>query len=124
MFPALSPVSHTQLSHKCWGRTNEEMLYCRLELGRIQELVGGTALTTKDQRAYMIRNLFWELIVATEFRCEDDLDPVAVTIGREILRRISFELIYAMSMHFMNRAQSIVEMLVFPDVEDLAKYNS
>jgi hypothetical protein len=125
MFPPLSPVSHTQLSHKCWGRTNEEMLYCRLNLGKLQEKVGGQALTTKDQRAYMIRNLFWELIVATEFRCDEDFfDPVAVTIGKEILRRLSFELIYSMSMHFMNRAQTVVEMMDFPEVEELARYNS
>ena len=124
MLPGLSPVSFSQFEHKCYGRTNEEMLYCRLNIGKIQELVGGTALQTKDQRAYCMRNIFWELIFATEYRCDEVLDPVIVTIGREILRRLSFELIYSMSMHFMNKAQLVVEMLGYPEVEDLARYNS
>jgi hypothetical protein len=154
MLPALSPVAHTQVTHKAWGRTNLERMYEALRIARIQERVGGTPVTTKDGRAYLMRNLFFELIVATEAAscaapvqdASDAAQPpqtpsattssvvggggdalsgdVGAVLGAEILRRLSFELIFSSAALFMNRAEAAVECLEFPTVDDLARWNS
>jgi hypothetical protein len=123
MSPPMAPGVHTQFTHKCWGRSNLERVYDALNIADIKEkLFKVEAKTTRDARAYWMRLLFWEAMTALDNR---DVSPVTEVLLEELLRRLAFELIFHMSMYYMNRATQVWQTLSKePSVALLSQLNS
>ena len=122
MLPPMSPGVMTQFTHKCWGRTNLERLYDALDIASIVQELGWEPVTYKDDKAYYMRLLFWDL-QNSELSEESQMDYVTQLLVEETKRRLCFEMIFLQSMQYMNRVHDLVVDMGFPMYQDLLRLN-
>lgn len=145
MLPPMSAGMMTQLTHKCWGRTNLERAYDALLIADIKRMFGGIPLDEKDLKAQFMRLLMWNLmdtpvrtlrtIPGEEGDHGEQMSPqdtptykidhteLTIELSRLARRRLVFELVYLQSMQFMNKAQGIYRRLGHPTYAELMKMN-
>nr|CCC92325.1 conserved hypothetical protein [Trypanosoma congolense IL3000] len=139
-FPALSAGVSTQIAHKCWGRSNLESVFDALRLQpllnqRSSEAPANKGLTvshgvkrnelkTKTEKASFMRLLMWELTTRNEevdanFSGASPLSEVDQLLLQLARRRLAFELVYLQSLKYMQCANTILQEMSFPGLEDL-----
>jgi hypothetical protein len=121
MIPPCSAETMTRLQQKCWGRKNLEILFDRLRLGEVMEECGVTAATEKDAKGAIMRQMFFELLMAgmdSDVRqaaagehpdegrhgSHTVFDEVRELLVEQALHRMAFELIYLRTMVLLETA--------------------
>jgi len=113
-FPPMSAGQMTQLTHKCWGRTNLERLYDALHLDALRS-PEKPVLTTKDAKGSVMRQLFFELFSALARVHEVGIEcQLRSLILDEVVRRLCFELVFLQSMAYMAAVNNVWEQLEYP----------
>ena len=147
MVPPCSAECMTRFQQKCWGRKNLEILFDRLQLGKVMEECGVEPATKKDHKGAIMRQVFLELNMALSdadtalaaSAHDDDADasvsppclrPAATfsddafrdvrqMLVEQTLHRIAFELIYLRSMVLFESASKTWMALGPPTNDDI-----
>ena len=120
MLPAANAGMTTNLTQKCWGRTNFDRMYDAMQIQRVVRSYGSEPYTDKESKAFFMRLVTWELMSVEARR---DLCEVTKQLAELAMRRLCFELIFLQSMEYMNRVQRVHELLERPSLEELQRMN-
>ena len=118
--PPLQAGMLTNLTQKCWGRTNGERMFDALRLGPLLESFGGTVPPTRERKAFFVRVIYWE---ALSVGVKEDMSAVDHLLLEGFIHRMAFECIFLQVMDYMNRVQKVVHLLGYPTLQDLKSWN-
>ncbi len=132
LLPPLSEQSHTRACQKAWGRKNLALLYevCNLG-GMVQDLHKLPVRREKNSRGALLRQLFAEIHLRRFlFDCEDagvgfavmtdgtrvnaNTAPVACVLLDIAAALLTYEMVYLMTMQYMQRVWPVVEARSYP----------